>query len=101
MHTVAEPAADTPVHDGASYYRLEVQARPWAGALRDGWRPAVAGSLNQTRDDDETASTFATLHEAQSFADAYVVPERPERWRIVRSDGVVVVVVDLNGGRGR
>ncbi len=87
-----------PVHaddDPPAYYRLEVQAAEWGGTSVAGWRPAVAGPLNQTRDDDETASTFATIHEAMVFLDQHVMPERPRCVRLVRTDGTVVFSADF------
>jgi hypothetical protein len=92
--TIPAPAPETE----PAYYRLEVQSREWAGILRDGWRPAIAGTLNQTRDDDETASTFSTVAEAMSFLTEAVLPEGPEAVRVVRSDGVVLYSADFAKG---
>jgi hypothetical protein len=41
----------------------------WAGDASPGWRPAVAGTLNQTGGPDEEASTFSSLEEAESTLD--------------------------------
>jgi hypothetical protein len=72
-------------------YRLEVRA---LGG--DGWRPAVAGSLNQTRWSDEEASEFETPESALAFAEAFIRPEgEVEAIRIVRvSDGLAVCTVE-------
>ncbi len=83
--TLPAPASDEPT---SNYYRLEVRG-DWAGR----WRPAVAGELNQTRDDDETASTFSSVAEAMAVFERCIIPERPTAARLVRSDGVVLYVV--------
>jgi hypothetical protein len=38
----------------------------WAGDVTPGWRPAVAGTLNQTGQSDEQASTFSSIEEAEA-----------------------------------
>ena len=86
-----------PAVETAAYYRLEVRGR-WPGLP---WEPAIVGPLNLTPDDDETASTFATVHEAMAKLDAVVAcAARPSTVRLVRSDGVAVLRVYL-GGEGK
>ena len=38
----------------------------WAGEV-DGWRPAIAGALNQTAFSDLYASTFSSREEAKAY----------------------------------
>lgn len=64
-------------------YRIEVLSNEWAGTLRDGWRPAVAGTLNNTSLSDDAASTFDSAAEAANFLARFVVPEEPDQARIV------------------
>ena len=92
MHTIAHdtipaPSADAPA---AYYFRLEVS---------DGrkWGPAVAGVLNLTGDDDATASTFGSIHDAMVALDALVLPTKPAAVRLVRSDGRVLLHADFDG----
>ena len=70
-------------------YIIEVLSTEWAGTLRDGWRPAIAGSLNQTGWSNERASTFARRSDADSFL-TMVAEQGPNTIRIKRSDGRVV-----------
>ena len=46
------------------------------------WRPAIAGTLNQTNADDETASTFPSLADAQQFV-PLVMEQNPKSIRLV------------------
>lgn len=39
----------------------------WASDTTPGWRPAVAGPLNQTEKSDEEASTFSSLDAAEAM----------------------------------
>lgn len=56
-------------------YRIEINTQEWAGKLsRRPWRPAIAGTLNQTGMTDEEASTYDTLTEAE--VDVPVVREQ-------------------------
>lgn len=53
---------------------FQIQVRgEWAGAV-GGWRPAVAGTVNQTGLSDEEASTCATHDEAQATLDRAILP---------------------------
>lgn len=64
-------------------YMIQVLANEWAGTLRDGWRPGVDGTLNNTNMSPEEASTFDTRADAERFLRDFVVPEGPTDSRIV------------------
>lgn len=66
-------------------YKLEVRSNEWAGILRNGWRPAIAGTLNQTGLSDNEASTYPTLADAEADV-AIVWEQEPEDVRIVEVD---------------
>lgn len=71
----------------ATTYRIEVKAQTWAGSIRRGWRPAIAGALNSTsHESDEQASQFDSLDDAREAME-FVVHEEPDEARIVSSDG--------------
>lgn len=66
---------------------FQIQVRgEWAGTV-GGWRPAVAGTLNQTSMSDESASTFEWLDDATRFVREHILPEFSEEregdWRVV------------------
>lgn len=44
--------------------RIEVRGE-WAGEVGSSWRPACAGTVNQTGQTDAEASTFDTVEEAK------------------------------------
>lgn len=54
-------------------FTIEVSG-PWADSVGD-WRPAVAGTLNQSSLTDEAASTFRSLEEAEEFFDTMILPD--------------------------
>jgi hypothetical protein len=45
----------------------------WAGVV-GGWRPAISGTVNQTGESDDDASTFASHDEAQTTLDRVCLP---------------------------
>ena len=49
-------------------YQIQVRGQ-WAGAIGSRWRPAVAGTMNQTTLSDSEASLFDTHDAAQSALD--------------------------------
>ena len=99
MTTVADQSHATSPTNAPAPFRLEVKGRHgWAGRPSKGWVPALAGSLNQTRDDDATASTFESIREALSVLDAVVMPERPAGVRLLGSDGRTVFEAMLSAG---
>ena len=55
-----------------SLYRIEVHGN-WAGSSGS-WRPAISGTLNQTGEDDESASTFRSHEEASVILENVVLP---------------------------
>jgi hypothetical protein len=55
-------------------YQIQVTGE-WGGAVLNGWRPAITGTLNQTGEDDGSASTFDTHDEAAWVLDRVVLPE--------------------------
>lgn len=63
-------------------YRLEVICKDRGGTLDNGWRPAIAGTLNQTQFSDGAASTYGRKEAA--LADLGMVREqRPNAIRIL------------------
>lgn len=76
-----------------SAFRLEVRADVWGDycdPLR--WHPAVTGTLNQTGEPDDVASTFATAAEAASFVRDCIPDARSDEagaWTVSRGEFVV------------
>lgn len=73
-------------------YKIEFTGS-WGGMLTPGWRPAITGTLNQTRQSDDEASTFSTHDEAASVLENVIGPEVGDaqelgkvRFRIVEAD---------------
>ena len=64
-------------------YQIQVRGS-WADGDSNEWRPAIAGTLNQTGLSDEEASTFATCREASDVLDELVRPQNPVEMRIVQ-----------------
>lgn len=64
-------------------YQVQVICNEWAGGLQSGWRPAIAGALNQTGLSDEEASTFDTEEEARAVLADLVIPQNPDEARVV------------------
>jgi hypothetical protein len=64
-------------------YRIEVRG-DWAGEI-GGWRPVVDGTVNQTDQPAEEASTFATFEEAEAALEDAVLPQSDgeQEFRIV------------------
>lgn len=55
---------------------FQIQFRGEFGGMSTlAWRPAVTGTLNQTNEGDEVASTFASREEAERVLDEVVRPE--------------------------
>ncbi len=93
------PSNDAATASTHAPFRLAVRGRgQWAGKPGPSWVPAIAGSLNQTRDDDATASTFTSIREALSVLDAVVMPERPAGVRLLGSDGRTIFEALLSAG---
>ena len=67
-------------------WRIEVQCQEWGGTLRDGWRPAIDGTLKPAAMTADAASTFTTRREAERVLDACVLPEQPDAVRIIAVD---------------
>lgn len=62
---------------GMRSYRIEVRGE-WAGSVSSDWRPAISGTLNQTGESDEEASTCDTHDEAQATLENVCLVELPE-----------------------
>lgn len=61
---------------------MQVMSSEWGGTLHSGWRPAIAGTLNQTGLSDEASSEFPSLRSAMEFL-PMVRAEAPESIRII------------------
>ena len=70
-------------------HTIQVQSNEWAGTLRDGWRPAIDGTLNSSEFSADEASTFESFEDAVEFL-PLVREQNPDSVRIRREDGVVV-----------
>jgi hypothetical protein len=57
----------------AAAFQIQVTGE-WAGTL-GGWRPAIAGTVNQTGESDAAASTFTTHDEASIALDRVIGPQ--------------------------
>jgi hypothetical protein len=77
--------------------QVQLQVRGnWAGVIGDQWRPAVDGTINQTNESAESASTFASRESAVAFYEDFILPELPDdegatpdgcKFRFVHADG--------------
>lgn len=79
----------------AGQVQLQVRGQ-WAGYVGRDWRPAVDGTLNQTSESAESASTFESRESAVAFYEDFVLPEMPDdegvtpdwcEFRLLHADG--------------
>lgn len=69
---------------------FQIQYRgEWGGALASDWAPAVTGTVNQTGESNESASTFESRDVAEAFLDDELRPQAdPDRveFRVLKID---------------
>jgi hypothetical protein len=62
-------------------YQIMVRGE-WAGDITPGWKPGIAGTLNQSTLSDDEASCFETRDEALAVAQEWIGDAA--EWRVVQ-----------------